>query len=370
MRKERGFNVAIVHDWLYGGGAERVVYELHKMFPDAPIYTSYCSDEWRQRLGGRVVTGYLQHWPFSRLRKFLAVLRIWWFGSLDFSGYDLVISSSGNAEAFGIKTPKNTLHVNYCHAPTHYYWRFYDEYMRHPGFGVFNPIARLGLRLLVGPLRRWDYRAAQRADYFIANSAHIQKDIKKYYGRDSVVVYPPIDIRRFEAVKGKRGDYFVTGGRLVPNKRNDIIVKACTNLGLPLTIVGDGPDRFRLESLAGPTVTFAGRPTDQEMAAYLAGAKAFLFASFEDFGVIPVEALAAGTPVIAYRAGGALEYVEEGKTGLFFDKQTASSLEQALRRFDSKQFKPAAIQAKARQFSPESFRRNMNSFLEKVIQER
>ena len=149
--------VAIVHDWLVGGGAERVVFELHNMFPEAPIYTSYCSDEWRAKLDGKVVTGWLQH--FGKFRKFLPVLRIWWFTHLKFSGYDLVISSSG-AEAKGIRVPKNVVHVNYCHAPTHYYWSRYDEYVAHPGFGIFDPLARVGLKLLVGPLRRWDFRAA------------------------------------------------------------------------------------------------------------------------------------------------------------------------------------------------------------------
>ena len=144
--------VAIVHDWLVGGGAEKVVEQLHVMFPDAPIYTSYCTDEWRDRLDNKVVTGWLQH--FGKLRKFMALGRIWWFEHLDLSEYDLVISSSGNGEAFAVKTRPDTLHVNYCHSPTHYYWRHYDTYIARPGFGVFDPLARLELRLIVGPLRK------------------------------------------------------------------------------------------------------------------------------------------------------------------------------------------------------------------------
>ena len=262
--------VAIVHDWLIGGGAERVVMELHKLYPEAPIYTSYSTDEWRRRLDGKVVTGYLQHWPFSKLRKFLPILRIWWFEHLDLRRYDLVISSSGNGEALGVKTPKGTLHINYCHSPTHYYWRHYERYMKRPGFGVFDPLARLGLRLLIAPLRRWDYKAAQRPDYFIANSTHIQNDIKKYYGRDSTVIHPPVDVERFNVPEQPERIGFVTAGRQVPLKRTDLIVKACTKPGLPLTVVGEGPEHTELVKMAGPSVTFRTGVTDAEMPLHLA----------------------------------------------------------------------------------------------------
>lgn len=175
---DKPLKVAIVHDWLVGGGAERVVFALHELYPDAPIYTSYATKEWRERLHDKVVTGFLQHQPFPALRKSIPLLRIWWFTHLDLSAYDLVISSSG-AEAKGIKVPEGTLHITYCHAPTHYYWSRYNEYMAHPGFGIFDPLARLGLKLLVGPLRKWDYAAAQRPDYLLANSEHSKAEIKK-----------------------------------------------------------------------------------------------------------------------------------------------------------------------------------------------
>lgn len=359
--------VAIVHDWLIGGGAERVTYELHKLYPDAPIYTSYCSDEWRRRLGGKVVTGYLQRWPFSKLRKFLPVLRIWWFTSLDFSGYDVVISVSGNGEAFGVKTPKNTLHVNYCHTPTHYYWRKYNEYLKNPGMGPLNWLARLGLRLLIGPLRRWDYKAAQRADVVIANSTHIQADIKKYYGRDSVVIHPPIDIDRFAHLKATKRRNFVTVGRQTPYKRTDIIVAACSKLHLPLTVIGDGPEHKRLKKLAGPTVTFLPNETDEGVANHLGGARAFLFAAFEDFGITPVEALAAGAPVVAYKAGGALDYVTEGKTGLFFSRQTAGSLQKTLQLFETKKFDRQNIVQAAQEFSADHFRHKIQKLIKQNL---
>jgi glycosyltransferase involved in cell wall biosynthesis len=364
------FKVAIVHDWLIGGGAERVTHELHKLFPDASIYTSYCSDDWRKRLDNKVVTGFLQHWPFSRLRKYLAILRIWWFTHLDFSGYDLVISVSGNGEAFGVKTPKETVHINYCHTPTHYYWRHYEKYLERPGFGLFDPLARLGLRLLVGPLRKWDYKAAQRADYFIANSTHIQRDIKKYYNRDSVVIHPPVLIERFErAPQPKERHGFLCGGRLVPMKRNDIAVEACTKLGLPLTVYGSGPDMERLKALAGPTITFTGFIDDESVAALFNSSEGFIFPSFEDFGVVGIEALAAGTPVIAYKAGGPLDYVKEGKTGVLFNEQSLNSLTKALKKFDPRDFDSRAIKKTAEQFSPEAFATKMQRFIDGKVKQ-
>jgi len=359
--------VAIVHDWLIGGGAERVTYELHKMYPDAPIYASYCSDEWRKQLDNKVVTGFLQHWPFSKLRKLLAVPRIWWFTHLDFSGYDVVISVSGNGEAFGVKTGKNTLHVNYCHTPTHYYWRKYNEYLKNPGLGLLNPLARLGLRLLIGPLRRWDYKAAQRADIIVANSNHIKQDIKTYYHRDSVVIHPPVDVARFAVKPAKERKRFITVGRQTPYKRTDIIVEACSKLNLPLIVIGNGPEHSRLTKMAGPSVTFLTGLGDKKVTAQLAAAQAFLFAAFEDFGITPVEALAAGTPVIAYKSGGALDYVVEGKTGLFFVQQTAASLEKTLQKFDPAQFKAPTLQKAAAEFSPEVFRGTIQALLHKNL---
>lgn len=362
----RRLKVAIVHDWLIGGGAERVVQALHEMFPDAPIYTSYATDEWRKRLDGKVVTGFLQHWPFSKLRKFVGVLRIWWFGQLDFSDYDLVISSTGNGEAFGIRTEGKTKHLCYCHTPTHYYWRHYDQYMKHPGFGAFDPIARLGLKLLLAPLRRWDYRAAQQVDQFIANSSHIQRDIRTYYGRDAAVIHPPVDIERFAQAAATKRNGFVTIARLAPAKRVDVLIEACNRLQLPLTVIGNGPDYARLAKLAGPTITFRSKATgtfvpDEEVPAYLHGAEAFLFASFDDFGIVSVEALASGTPVIAYKAGGALDYVEEGKTGLFFAEQTVDSLCETLQTFQATKeaFDAAYIRNTAEQFSPEAFKQRV-----------
>ena len=358
--------VAIVHDWLVGGGAELVVEQLHKLYPKAPIYTSYSTKEWRKRLDGQVHTGWLQ--PLGRLRKFIPLLRIWWFTHLDLSEYDLVISSSG-AEAKGIRVPENVVHINYCHAPTHYYWSRYNEYMQHPGFGAFDWLARIGLRLFVAPLRKWDYRAAQRPDYLIANSKHIKSEIKKYYDRDSVVIHPPVYLERFQKPENRRlpREGFLVAGRQTPYKRFDIAVEACNQIEELLTVIGDGPDHARLRKLAGHDITFLGKTSDTVTEKEMASAQAFIFPGLDDFGVTPVEALASGTPVIAYKAGGALDYVIPGKTGEFFTEQTPESLAKVLKDFKPERYSTPAIAIFAERFSKEHFQNQMTRYIQSVF---
>jgi glycosyltransferase involved in cell wall biosynthesis len=335
------------------------------MFPDAPIYTSYCSDEWRERLDNKVITGFLQKWPFSKLRKFVPILRIWWFTHLDLSGYDLIVSTSG-AEAKGVKTGPKTTHINYCHSPTHYYWVRYDEYLKHPGFGKWlDPVARIGLRLFVGPLRMWDYKASTRPDVILANSTHTQEMIKKYYRRDSIVVFPPVDIDRFKVSKEELRHGFVTAGRQTPYKRIDLAVAACTELNLPLVVIGNGPEHRKLEKMAGRSVTFLTNTNDESLANHFRTALAFIFPGMDDFGITPIEAMAASTPVIAYSKGGALDYVIENKTGTFFDKQTTKSLVRALEDFNPGRYKSADLLAKASEFSPAVFRTNIQEVIDK-----
>lgn len=368
---------AIVHDWLYGGGAEKVVQQLHSIYPDAPIYTSYCTEEWQTKLDGKVITGYLNRWPFTVVRKFLPLLRMWWFSSLDLSDYDLVISSSGNGEArfasFGTKT---RLHISYTHTPTHFYWRKYDAYIANPGF---KPawLVRFGLKVLVGYMRKKDFEAAQKIDYLIANSSHIQADIKQYYERDSVVIHPPVDTSRFrigtknEKRRTKNSPLrLVAWGRLVPYKRFDLIVAVCSKLGLELDVIGDGPELEKLKAIAGPTVKLLGRVSDKELEEAASRADAFLFPSEEDFGIAPVEAMAAGLPVIAYKSGGAMDYVVEGKTGIFFDEQTEESLTEAIKRFNPTKFDFHEIAQHAYvNFDNKIFHQKITEFVDRVLVE-
>ncbi len=368
--------VAIVCDWLLGtGGAERVVLELHKMFPGAPIYTSqynknakiWFGDKWFEDADVR--TTWLQKLP-KGLKKFLPVLRAWTFSRLNLDNYDLVISSSG-AEAKFVK-PK-ALHITYCHSPTHYYWSRHNEYLKNPGFGRLDPLARLALKVLARPMRRWDYKAAQRPDYFIANSNYTKGQIKKYYGREATVIPPPIDIKRFEVrgsrfeVRKRRG--FVTAGRQVPYKKIDLAVKAATKLNVPLVVIGRGPDHAKLKRLAGRSVTFLTNVSDEEMPEKFTGAEAFIFPGIDDFGIVAVEALAAGTPVIAYGAGGALDYVNKD-TGILFEEQTVESLTQALEEFRKKELDNEAISKQAEKFSARVFAQKTSSFIDKVCYNR
>jgi glycosyltransferase involved in cell wall biosynthesis len=360
--------VAIVCDWLVGtGGAERVVYELHRLYPQAPIYTSQYNPSAKAWHGhdwfadADIRTGWLQKLP-KGLRKFLPPLRAFYFSRLNLSGYDLVISSSG-AEAKAVKTGPATKHICYMHSPTHYYWARYDEYLANPGFGKLDWLARIGLRLLAGPMRWWDKRAAKRPDYIVANSSHIQAMIKQYYGLDSTVIFPPVDTERFSGQSSEPRRGFVTAGRQTPYKRIDLAVQAFDKLDVPLLVLGNGPDNSRLRKLAGRRVTFITSPTDAEVAHYFKTSLAFILPGVDDFGIVAVEALAAGTPVIAFKGGGALDYVVPGQTGQFFYEQTADSLAEAVASFDSTIFKSDLITKSAVKFSVETFAANMRQFI-------
>lgn len=366
--------IAIVHDWLYGGGAEKVVLELHKIYPEAPIYTSYCSKAWREKLNHRVVTGYLQFWPFAKLRKFLPLLRQWWFASLKLDEFDIIISSSGNGEAkFVKKTRPGQIHICYCHTPTHFYWRHYDSYIKQPSFRP-KWLARFGLKLLVKPLSRRDFAAAQKVDYFLANSTNIQSDIKKFYQKDSTLIFPPVDTSYFKKLALKKPSqqlvpqkpHCVSWGRVVPMKRLDIAISACEKLGFKLSIMGDGPDINRLQKLAGKNTEFLGFVSDKQREKIIAEADLFLFCSFEDFGIAPVEALAAGLPVIAYRAGGAIDYIDHQKNGWFFDEQDPKSLEKQLKLTVGEKLTTAKISNSADKFSGDKFQKRIKEVVMKI----
>jgi glycosyltransferase involved in cell wall biosynthesis len=357
--------VAIVCDWLTGiGGAERVVYELHKLYPDAPIYTSQYSPgaiDWFDEADVRTL--WLQTLP-TRLKKFLPVLRAWAFSRLDLSEYDLVISSSG-AEAKGIKTGSKCLHICYMHSPTQYYWVRRDEYLSKPGFPRgFNWIAKLGLKLLIGPLKRWDKRAASRPDYIITNSTYTQNNIKKYYKRESTVIFPPVEVDRFK-IKGARPlrHGFVVAGRQTPYKRQDLAIEACNSLKVPLVVIGDGPDHRKLEKLGSRSTTFLSNVNDNDLAGHFQTALGFIMPNADDFGIIAVEAMASGTPIIAYSKGGAQDYMKPGKTGLLFDRQTVKNLTSALEAVLNKNWNYESIAEHAQSFSVEEFRKSIKVFI-------
>jgi glycosyltransferase involved in cell wall biosynthesis len=364
--------VAIVCDWLTGvGGAERVVWELHQMYPDAPIYTSQYDPgkiDWFAEADIR--TTWLQRLPTS-LKKFLPLLRAWTFARMDLSDYDLVISSSG-AEAKGVKTGPDTVHICYCHSPTQYYWIRYDEYLERPGFPKgLNWLARLGLKLLAGPLKRRDRRAAKQPDYMLTNSEHTQSMIKRYYGRESEVIHPPVEVDRFK-IRGKAPlrHGFVIAGRQTPYKRFDLAIEACNELKVPLIVIGDGPDHKRLEKLAGRSTTFLTSVNDQDIVDHFQSSLAFIMPSMDDFGIVAVEAMAAGTPVVAYKKGGSLDYMQPPKTGLFFEKQTVKALAATLEEAANKSFNYEAIAEHADSFSTTAFKQNMRSYIDSRLSER
>lgn len=369
MRAARAnLRVAIVCDWLTGiGGAERVILELHRLFPKAPIYTSQYDPsaiDWFKKADVR--TTWLQKIP-KQFKKFMPLLRVLTFSRLDLSDYDLVISSTG-AEAKGVKTGPKTVHISYVHAPTHYYWSRYEDYLKHPGFPrSFNWIARLALRLLVGPLRKWDFKAAQKPDYIITNSSHSQSQIKKYYGRNSTVIHPPVEVDRFAPKSNQKRRDFVVAGRQTPYKRIDLAVAACSKLDAPMTVIGDGPDHQLLCNLAGDRVTFLTHASDKAVAEDFQSAWALIFPGLDDFGIVAVEAMAAGTPVIAFKGGGALDYVIPGKTGLFFEEQTVDSLAAVIKSFRPSRFDHDAIRRHAQQFRPEAFRQKITRFVNQKL---
>ncbi len=356
--------VAIVHDWLVGlGGAERVVQSLLKLFPQADLYTSVYDPSKIDVFKDRTVhTSFLQHWPLSkRKHQLFAKYRPLAFESFDFSGYDLVISSC-SAESKGVITSTETLHISYIHTPIRYYWSGYDEYLASPGFGLFNPFVRLVMPGMVKKLRYWDFAAAQRPDFLVANSGVVAERIKNYYKRESDVINPPVEVDRFKPSK-EEGNYYLVVSRLVPYKRVDLAIEACNKLGRQLVVAGRGPELKRLQKLAGKTVKFVVNPSDSKIEDLYSGAKAFIFSAEEDFGITPVEAMSAGLPVICFGQAGATETVINGKTGVYHSKQTEGSLVKAINRFESISFEKDFIVKRAQEFSEERFLKQFGGYV-------
>ena len=360
--------VALVCDWLTNvGGAEKVLFEIHKMFPKAPIYTSKYDPngiDWFKKADVR--TGWLQKFP-TKVRRLLGPFRQMYFSHLDLSEYDLVISVTG-AEAKAIKVP-NGLHICYCHVPTQYYWQMYKEYIKNPGFGILNPLVRFFFRIMVRPLRRADLKAAQRPDYFVTISEYAKEQIKKYYGREAKIIYPPVETEDF---KNKTKDFgksksYITTSRQVNWKRIDLAIRACMMTQRNLLVIGEGPEHKKLMKLAKGTglIQFLPVMKKRKLAEYLAEAKGYLFPSMEPFGIAPVEALAAGCPVIAYGEGGARDYVVDNKNGILFEKQTAKDLAEAILRFEKIKIDRNKIPKTVDKFSARRFDAELRNFIEK-----
>ncbi len=358
--------IALIHDWLNQlGGAENVLEELVRMFPGAPVFTSMYASEIMPAAyrAWDIRTTFMQHLPgvTTHHQAYMPVYPLA-FSRLDLRGYDLILSNKSGF-CHGVPVPSGATHVCYCLTPTRFLWQ-YDVYRARE---ALNPALDLVLKPAVALLRRWDYDAAQRVHHFVAISTEIRERIRRFYGRESTIIFPPADIARFRPARESPGDYYLAGGRLIPYKRVDLAVGACSELGLRLLVYGEGRDRPALERLAGPTVTFLGRVSGDELARLCAGAKAFVFPGLEDFGIAPVEAQAAGRPVIAYRGGGALDTVIPGHTGEFFAEPTVESLKMALATFDPAAYDPSACRANAERFGTERFEGELVAFVRSIM---
>jgi len=358
--------IALVHDYLNQyGGAERVLEEFHAIWPDAPVYTSiYDPDrmperyrDWDIRASG------LNRLPFAR-RKHQALLFMLpqVFEAFDLDDYDLVVSSSSGF-AHGVLTLPETLHVCYCHSPPRFLWDYHNYARRE---GLSGP-ARMLVEHALPRLRAWDRVTADRADAWIATSRLVSARIERFYNKSSAIIPPPAPVHRFDVARGP-GDYFLLLMRLVGWKRPDIAVEACTRLGLPLVVAGEGRERKRLERLAGPSVSFVGHADDAQIRELLAGCKALILPSEEDFGLTPLEAMAAGRPVIAYGRGGVLDTVVPGRTGDFFEQQTTDSVAEALMRFDPGQYNARDIRGHVEQFDSGRFRARIRAFVDEQLE--
>jgi len=358
--------LAIVHDYLVQGirGAERVVDVLHEMYPDAPVYTIlYDPERMEDRLRGwDIRTSLLQDVPGAlSLYKKLYFLMPVAIDYLDLSDHDMVISSSCG---WSKSAPQrdDALHVSYVHSPARFLWFWAQEYI---DTLRVNPLAKAFVRASIPPLRDWDRRTAQRPQHMVCNSETTRRRIREAWGREAEVIHPPVNTEQFEP-GGEPEDYYLVVCTLNPYKRVDVAVDAFNRLGLPLVVIGDGPelDVLQESAAAADNVTFLGKVPDDEIAGWYSRCRAFVMPQEEDFGIAPLEAQACGRPVIAYRAGGALETVVDGRTGIFFDAQTPEALIQALGRFDADQFSPEACRDNALGFSIDTFKRRFGDYVQ------
>lgn len=361
--------IAIVHYWLVTmRGGEKVVEELCRLFPEADILTLVCD---RKKLSPllqkrNIITSFLQKIPGAK-KHYTKLLPLMPFAleQLNLQEYDLVISSE-SGPAKGVITRPDAVHICYCHSPMRYIWDHYHIYRRDLG-----RLGKLVMSLAAPPLRVWDVTTAARVDVFVANSAHVARRIRRFYARDAVVVHPPVAVNDF-TISEERGDFYLCAGQLVTYKRVDLAVRAFKMLGKRLVVIGEGPQMAELKRLGGPSVEFLGYQPFAVLLDHVARCRALVFPGEEDFGILPVEAMACGRPVIAYDAGGARETVSSPAVGVKFSEQTEASLIDAVHRFEAREssFDPAAIRRHAMGFSAELFRERMAHVVEEAFKNR
>jgi glycosyltransferase involved in cell wall biosynthesis len=346
------------------GGAEKIVREIINLFPDCTIFSlvDFLNDEDREFIlkGKKATTSFLQNMPFSKngYRNYLPLFPKA-IESLDFSGYDLIISSSYSV-AKGIKKSKDQMHICYCHSPMRYAWDLEDEYL-----SPLPLIKRLLAKWTLKYIRKWDVRTSERVDLFVANSKNVAERIKRIYGRDSIVLYPPVDISSFSPVQ-KKENYYFTSARMVPYKKLDLIIETFNELPhLNLIVSGDGPELKKLKTLGKKNIEFTGFIKKDELVKYIQKAKAFILAADEDFGITSLEAQSCCTPVIAYKKGGYLETVIEGSTGIFFEEQNVESLTKAILKLEDMKlpFKEADFISNVERFSIEQFQNGLKKII-------
>jgi len=358
--------IAIVCDWLTNfAGAERVILAFHEIWPEAPIYTTiYNQDKMLQFAEAKIKTSFIQKLPYFRNKQQISIVFMpVAIEQFDLGKYDIVLSSS-HSIAHGVITKPETMHVCYKHFPMRYAWETHS-YLDSAAFPSFLKKWAWGP---ISKLRLWDKLASDRVDSFISNSQNTADRIEKYYRRESVVINPPVDAERF-AIAESRGNYFLALGRLVAQKKMDLLVETFNELGLPLKIVGTGPEMDKLKKMAKSNIEFLGYVDDAAAAKLYAEARAYLMPQEEDFGITPLEAMAAGTPVVAFGKGGALETVVAGKTGIFFEKQMKDSLKKAIEGLDEKSFNPEEIREHALKYDTKIFKEKIKDYVENAWME-
>lgn len=358
--------IALVHDYLVQyGGAERVLECFTELFPYAPIYTLVYNKKLMHGVleGKNIKTSFIQKLPFSlKYHRIFPQFMPSAIEQFDFSNYDIVLSDS-SSYAKGIITGPDTLHICYMHTPMRYAW---DDCQKYTQDFYFPNFIKKIVPFFMNYIRIWDRLSIERTDKLIANSNFVAKRIKKYYKKDSQVIYPPVNFDNFY-ISQKRGNYFLMVGRLIAYKRFDIAIKAFNQLGLSLKIIGRGPELGRLKKMAGPNIEFLGRLSDQELSKYYSECQAFIFPQEEDFGIVAIEAMASGRPVIAYRGGDIPEHMEDEKTGIFFERQEVEDIVAAVKKFQGIKFNPNYIRESAKKFDKSVFKAKIKEYIAKEL---